>query len=212
MSVEQGRWEANYSRSERRIALLWVDEADPTNVEYIWDTQAPTSHPRGFDTHPEPENASTQTASSGGGESDGTGTQVRSKVTADEDGALAPVQISEGESKAPAADDGEPEYYWPNIQRYIDSHEGPRPSVKCAICWEGLFHPSVCSSRSRHHLEPLEVLSCNHVVGRLCWDNVVIDAMIEMKPPTCPFCRASQHSWGWRSGISEAEPWQQPSG
>lgn len=107
---------------------------------------------------------------------------------------------AENAPEAPAdEDDGLPESYWPNIQRHIESGEGPRPSVSCAICWRGLFHPNICRDvASRHDLEPLEVLNCGHVIGRKCWGDMVADAMMAKKLPNCPFCRVVQHHYWWR--------------
>lgn len=203
MSDERGQWEVSFSRSERRIMLIWVDEEDPSSLEYIWDTQPPTSQPRASDTHSASEDAAARDAGPVGGDNDGTRSQVSGKSTADEQGATVPVKVAE--------DDAEPEYYWPNIQRYIESHGSPRPSVQCAICLQGLFHPGVCSASSRHCLEPIEVLDCNHVIGRRCWSNVAVNAIMEKKPPRCPFCRAAQHSWWWRFEIGEVDPWHRPS-
>lgn len=112
--------------------------------------------------------------------------------------------------EAPDEDDAVPESYWPNIQRHIESGEGPRPSVSCAICWRGLFHPNVTRAvASRHELEPLEVLDCGHVIGRKCWGDMVADAMVAKKTPICPFCRVAQWNWWWRYMVGTEDASEQ---
>ena len=97
-----------------------------------------------------------------------------------------------------AEDDAEPEYYWPNIQRHIDTREGSRPSVSCAICSRSLYHPGLCAASSRHELETMEVLGCGHVIGRVCWGTMVGSAFFDNAPMKCPFCREEQDGWQWR--------------
>lgn len=186
-----GQLEVRFDHSQNRIVLLWVDESDPTNWVYMGEQAR-----RGLDAlHMSEADAlsmfgaeSAQDAAAPAGESKQVGEGSNQ------------VGATPSEATEPAAeDDSEPEYFWPNIQRYLESesHSGPRPSAKCAICLQGLFHPGLCSSGSRHHREALEVLECGHVIGRRCWGNVVLNALKEEKPPTCPFCRAKQLNWFW---------------
>jgi len=163
-----------------RAALVWVGEADETVIEPI---QAPVQQ----------------------------ALDALSRVVAEEDEAAQDAAGGHqvGDDGDDNNDDSDPEFFWPNIQKYIENPAaGQKPSIKCGICLQGLFHPGMCFSSSRHHREPLEVLNCGHVIGRRCWGNVVVTAIRGGNQPACPLCREKQRTWFWRFDIGEAGVWQ----
>lgn len=108
-----------------------------------------------------------------------------------------PEQVADQTSEAPAGPEGEPEYYWPNIQKYIETKEGAPPAASCGICMQPIYHPGICPSRSRHRLEAMEVLQCGHIIGRTCWQKVLSSSVLDGngQVPKCPFCRDPQPAW-----------------
>lgn len=208
----------HFSRYGGRIMVLWVDDTNPSNVEFVWEQRRPiSSHLRDAappepNASPSPEDTASSSGSAANGQvSDTVMSDAGTSATSEEDADTVMYDAGTSETSAEDDDNGaEPEFFWPNIQRYIEcgSASGPRPSLKCAICLQGLFHPGICSPNARHRLEPVEVLDCGHVVGRRCWGTMVIHAVAERKSPCCPFCRTKQRTWFWSFGIGEAGQYQ----
>ncbi|KAL2267952.1 hypothetical protein VTJ83DRAFT_5229 [Remersonia thermophila] len=88
------------------------------------------------------------------------------------------------------------ENYMPNIARYMETREGPRPLVQCSVCMDtqliipGLQNPT--PDNDAENFEEARVLPCQHVIGRPCWESWVhhkLRGSDRVVDPGCPICR-----------------------
>lgn len=93
------------------------------------------------------------------------------------------------------------ETYWPNVCKWMETGEGPKPVVKCTICLESmLLRPGFQerdNSDSTTKYEELLILECDHVLGVDCFKQWIA-AWVSGVPagqentvasPRCPMCR-----------------------
>ena len=82
------------------------------------------------------------------------------------------------------------ECYTPNILRYLQTGEGPRPIVNCSICYTRLFvgglHDTNVDSKVVYE-EPY-VLPCGHLLGGACFLKWSLTKLAG-PGPLCPVCR-----------------------
>lgn len=87
------------------------------------------------------------------------------------------------------------ECYTPNILRYLQTGEGPRPTVKCSICYTQLFIQGLHHHNADNNVdyeEPI-VLPCGHVLGGVCFLKWSLTQLAGLGP-RCPVCRESSFS------------------
>lgn len=95
-------------------------------------------------------------------------------------------------------EDGENETnYWPLIDDWLSTREGPKPAVRCIICLRRLAisdlqEPNDHGDGEDMDLEPL-TLPCGHVFGDECvtrWILIRLVSWDDSRGPSCPTCRA----------------------
>lgn len=102
------------------------------------------------------------------------------------------------------------ENYWPNITRWLETGEGPKPVVNCTICCvaklaiPGLQEANASSSSANNNnnddgeFEPYHILQCGHVFGAECVSRWVFECFnstaLTSGGPRCPMCREPVYS------------------
>lgn len=98
------------------------------------------------------------------------------------------------------------EFYMPNIRQYIENGSGQRPLPRCSICTNELIVGGLEPVGSE--LEPIEELSCHHIIGAECmraWRG------LQGQDAVCPVCRQRPNFWRELSQTVNPQPSPQPS-
>jgi len=99
-----------------------------------------------------------------------------------------------------------PENYWPNIERWIATSEGPKPELVCPICLvaqlrvpglEDLF------PADGEAVETIHVLGCGHAFGVECLERHVREKNLFAR---CPLCRECVWCSWRRAGPGDVPP------